>query len=419
MSRVALVGLGYVGLPTATMLAATGWDVVGVDISSRVVDAVNSASVPFHEAGLSELLADAVTSGRLKAQLGMPFADSFIVAVPTPLDADKRSDLSAVESVCRQIAHVLEKGNLVIVESTVPPLATRETVVPLLEAGGLLAGSDFFVAYCPERVLPGDIKREILENDRIVGGVTPESTQRAARLYETFVTGQIHKTDDLTAELAKLSENTFRDINIAFANQLAAVSEKLGADAWEVIRLANKHPRVQILNPGPGVGGHCIPVDPWFLHEAAPERTSLIASARRVNDSQPDLVADHVEALCDGGLTGRKIAVLGVAYKANVGDSRESPALRLIERLSAGGADVAVHDPLVGAFGHPLLALDEALAGAHVIVLVTDHDSFRALEPDHAAGLVHGRLVLDTRNCLNRQRWTSAGFAVTTIGRGL
>jgi UDP-N-acetyl-D-mannosaminuronic acid dehydrogenase len=418
MSTLALVGLGYVGLPTALMLASNGWDVVGVDTSGPVIDAVNAGSVPFLEVGFPELLATAVSNGRLSAQREMPPADVFIVAVPTPINADKSSDVSAVESVCRHIAPLLAKRNLVIVESTVPPLATREIVVPLLEAGGLAAGSDFFVAYCPERVLPGDIMREIVENDRIVGGITPESTERAAELYETFATGQIHKTDDLTAELAKLSENTFRDINIAFANELAAVSEKLGADAWEVIRLANRHPRVDILNPGPGVGGHCIPVDPWFLHEAAPENTALIETARRVNDAQPDLVASQVAALCDGDLAGRRIAILGVAYKANVGDARESPALRLIESLTAGGAEVSVYDPHVSTFPHPLVGMDAALKNADVVVVVTDHDSFLALEPTHAAALVRRRVVLDTRAHLDGGLWGAAGFTVRTIGRG-
>ncbi|MCH9053219.1 MAG: nucleotide sugar dehydrogenase, partial [Proteobacteria bacterium] len=285
MKTACVVGLGYIGLPTAVMLATNGWRVIGVDIDPRVVEAVNSGRAPIDEPKIGELVRGAVADATLVAQADVPSADVFVITVPTPVSPDKRADLASVAAASASIAARLEPSNLVVLESTVPPRATVEIVQPALEKSGLKAGTDFFLAYCPERVLPGTILREIVENDRVVGGVTQESADRAAEFYRTFATGSISTADTTTAELVKLSENTYRDVNIALANELSRLCASLGTNVWEVIRHANRHPRVDILSPGPGVGGHCIPVDPWFLVEASPDLATLVRTSRLVNDA--------------------------------------------------------------------------------------------------------------------------------------
>ena len=338
MTTVCVVGLGYIGLPTAAIFATNGFQVVGVDTNPAVVDGISNGNNHIEEPGMTTLLQAAVGSGNLIAQADAPTADVFIIAVPTPLTPERQPDLGYMRAACESIAVRLKKGDLVVVESTVPPGTTRGTIAPLLEASGLTCGRNFSLAHCPERVLPGTILREIVENDRIVGGIDSASTQRAAELYATFVTGAIHRTDATTAEMAKLAENTYRDVNIALANELAKIAEAVGVDVWQVIEMANKHPRVGLHQPGPGVGGHCIPIDPWFLAAAAPEATRLIPASREVNLAQPQGVVNAVLGLLPE-VQHPKAALLGVAYKANVADTRETPALPLIHGLERGGGD--------------------------------------------------------------------------------
>ena len=337
---IAVIGLGYIGLPTAAILATNGLDVIGVDVNQRTVDAVNEGRVPFVEPDLGIHVAGAVSQGRLKATTETPAADAFIVAVPTPFTADKRADLSYIEAAARGIAPVLQGGELIILESTSPPGATRhlgEYIVSLrpdLSLDGADGRPAILLAHCPERVLPGKVMIELVTNDRIVGGITRRAADLAKDLYAVFCQGEILITDDVTAEMAKLVENSYRDVNIAFANELSVISEKLGINVWELIRLANHHPRVDILQPGPGVGGHCIAVDPWFIVAAAPAESRLIRAARTVNDEKPRWVLDQVRDAFAGLPRNAEIAVLGLAFKANIDDLRESPVIDIAHGIA-------------------------------------------------------------------------------------
>ena len=419
MTEVCVVGLGYIGLPTAAMFATHGFQVVGVDTDPAVVAAINRGDTHVKETGMKTLLQEAVGSGNLTAQSEVQPADVYVVAVPTPLTSDHRPDLGDLRAVCRAIGRHLRPGNLVVIESTVPPGATLRTVAPLLEGYGLRlrAGGDFSLAYCPERVLPGTILREIVGNDRTIGGIDARSTDRAVELYASFVSGSIYGTDATTAEMVKLAENTFRDVNIALANELAHVASQIGVDVWRVIEMANKHPRVNLHRPGPGVGGHCIPVDPWFLVDVAPETARLIRTGREINDAQPGLVVKQVVDLLEH-TPHPKAALLGVAYKADVDDTRGSPALEVIHGLEKSGVAVSVHDPHVRRFVRPQAGLDQAFHNADVAVLLTDHGEFRDLDPHHLGALMRSRRMLDTRHCVDADRWRAAGFHVDVLGVG-
>ena len=413
--KICVIGLGYIALPSAAMLATNGFDVVGVDIDPHVVITVNSGSAHIEEAGLDTLVRAAVQSGRLVAKPEPEPADVFIIAVQTPLTDDKCADLEYVRRATESIVPHLRKGNLVVLESTVVPGTTTGLVAPILEGSGLLAGSDFDLAHCPERVMPGNILTELVNDDRIIGGVTPEASERVAAIYRRFVSGGLYLTDATTAELVKLAENAYRDVNIAFANELSNVAGNLGLDAWEVIRLANEHPRVNILRPGPGVGGHCISVDPWFLVQAQENATKLIRAAREVNDAQPLVVAGRIRELL-AGVSNPRVAVLGVTYKADVDDTRESPALAVIEALMSWGYDVAVHDHHLDEFTLPLLPVEEAFAGADCAVVLAGHREFKELDPARLGPLMRTRHLLDTVDLLPHGRWADSGFAVHRLG---
>ncbi|MBT3712919.1 MAG: nucleotide sugar dehydrogenase, partial [Anaerolineae bacterium] len=318
--KLCVLGLGYIGLPTASTFATNGLEVVGVDVNEAVIATLKSGGLHIHEPGLRTLVSGAIQSGMLRVAAQPEPADAFIIAVPTPFyEDDKRADMRAVTSAAEAITPHLQKGNLVILESTSPPRTTVDLLAPILEKSGLKAGVDFHLAYSPERVLPGQILRELIENARVVGGITSESAQAGYDLYATFVRGNIIKTNSTTAEMVKLMENTTRDVNIAIANEFSRLADRFGVDVWEAISLANLHPRINILRPGPGVGGHCISVDPWFLVEAAPDLTPFIRTAREVNDAQPQFVVDLVKRAL-GSLEGKKIAALGLAYKPDVDD---------------------------------------------------------------------------------------------------
>jgi UDP-N-acetyl-D-mannosaminuronic acid dehydrogenase len=327
--------------------------------------------------------------------------------------------MRAVTSAAEAIVPHLRKGNLVVLESTSPPRTTVDLVQPILEKSGLKAGSDFHLCYSPERVLPGQILRELIENARVIGGVTTESAQMGADMYATFVKGQIIQTDATTAEMVKLMENTYRDVNIAIANEFSRLAEKFGVDVWEAIRLANLHPRVKILNPGPGVGGHCISVDPWFFVEAAPELTPLIFNARQVNDGQPHFVVDKVKAAL-GSLQGKRVAALGLAFKPDVDDLRESPAAEVIHLLTGAGAQVRAFEPfktegLPGITCMP--TLESALEDAEAVILLVRHTEFVKLNPNHVLELTPARTLIDTVGGWDAA-WDQAGFKVIRLGVG-
>lgn len=390
--RVAVIGLGYIGLPTAAILARSGYQVIGVDVSDRHVDAVNAGQVPFVEPDLAEHVAQAVARGTLSAQKDTPAADVYIIAVPTPFAEGHRADLTYVDAATDGLIPQLTGGELVILESTSPPGATQHVADRITAARpelttGVDGGSlNVDVAHCPERVLPGRVMIELVDNDRIVGGLTPTAARRAKEVYATFCRGEIFLTDAVTAEMAKLTENAFRDVNIAFANELSIIAEKVGVDVFELIELANKHPRVNILQPGPGVGGHCIAVDPWFIVSAAPEEAHLIRAAREVNDAKPEHVVDLVLRAI-AGVKAPTIATLGLAFKADIDDLRESPALAITAELArrcpeatilAVEPNVKELPPVLQVMENVRLAsLEEAQTVADAAVLLVDHREFR------------------------------------------
>ena len=388
--KICILGLGYIGLPTASAFATHGVKVVGVDVNEHVIETLQAGKIHIHEPGLGEAVRQAIESGNLSVATTPQAADAFLIAVPTPFYDDKRADMRAVTSAAEAIVPHLRPGNLVVLESTSPPRTTVDLLVPILEKSGLKAGVDFHVAYSPERVLPGQILRELIENARVIGGITPQSAQAGSDLYATFVKGEIIQTDATTAEMVKLMENTYRDVNIAIANEFARLADRFGVDVWEAISLANRHPRVKILNPGPGVGGHCISVDPWFFVEAAPDLAKLIRQARQVNDSQPHFVVDLVREIL-GDLRGKKIAALGLAYKPEVDDLRESPAAEIVHLLQDEGAAVKAFEPFKPAAGLAAIeavpTLQDALAEADLVLLLVSHTQFRTLTPDKLAVL--------------------------------
>ena len=410
-----MVGLGYVGLPTAAILASRSVEVIGVDIDSARVDTVNSGRSPFDEPGLNSLVADTVSSGTLTAQTEPASADAYIVAVPTPIRPDRSPDLSYVHTAVDSLAHVLRKGNLVIVESTCPVGTTEKVCERLVSARPDLTfphsageASDIRVAYCAERILPGNALEELVTNDRIIGGVTSACAEAAKGLYEVFVDGACLVTNARTAELAKLAENAYRDVNVAFANEMSLVCRALDIDPWELIALANRHPRVEILNPGPGVGGHCIPIDPWFIADAAPHLTPLIQAARHVNDAMPKVVADRVIAMCEG-LADPTVACLGLTYKADAADLRESPAIEVVKELQRRKKGrILVVEPYVSElpseisnFGNiELVGLEDGLSSADVVVLLTDHSMFAKIDQEALAS----KSVVDSRGLWDRSK---------------
>lgn len=408
LGTVSVVGLGYIGLPTAAFFAQAGLNVIGVDVNQRYVDEINAGRVPFFEPGFASLLTQVVSAGHLKAQAETPEADAYVVAVPTPFKEGYEVDDKYIVSAARGIADKLKGGELLILESTSPPGLTErmgQVVLDLRPDLTIEPGRDnsIYLAHCPERVLPGKIMEEMANNDRIIGGVNDESTQLAVSLYETFVEGEILRTDARTAEMAKLTENSFRDVNIAFANELSVIASRLGIDVFELIELANHHPRVNILQPGCGVGGHCIAVDPWFIVSSAPEEAKLIRQARETNDCKPQFVIDQVEQQLRSVDGDRAMALLGIAFKPDIDDLRESPALAIAEQLGKSHPDVEFHvvEPNIEALPSPLnelknlrlVPLEEALEKSQLVVLLVDHTPFKTVNRE----LLAQKKVVDTR----------------------
>ncbi|WP_373778629.1 UDP-N-acetyl-D-mannosamine dehydrogenase [Glaesserella sp.] len=415
-NQISVVGLGYIGLPTAAAFALNGVKVIGVDVNQHAVDTINQGKIHIVEPELEVAVYLSVTNGRLKATLTPEPAEAFLIAVPTPFKGDNyEPDLSYIEAASRAIAPVLKKGDLVILESTSPVGATEQMAEWLAQARPDLtfpqqAGeeSDIRIAHCPERVLPGQVMRELIDNDRIIGGMTKKCSEQAVRLYKTFVKGDCIVTNSRTAEMCKLTENAFRDVNIAFANELSIICDRLGINVWELISLANRHPRVNILQPGCGVGGHCIAVDPWFIVNKTPDLAKLIHTARLVNDGKPQWVIDKVnQAVIDvlqlkprKTLGDIKIACLGLAFKPDIDDLRESPAVKITEQLAtkypnqilAVEPNVEVLPPKLAAKGISLIDLDTALKQVDVLVLLVDHKEFK-----EAVSISSESIVVDTK----------------------
>lgn len=407
LETISVIGLGYIGLPTAAVLAQAGKRVIGVDVKESAVAAINSGNVPFVEEGLETVVAGAVARGKLGAQSTTPSADAYIVSVPTPFKDGHSADLSYIESAARGIAAQLRGGELIVLESTSPPGTTEhmaDVVLgerPDLTTEPLMRNSVYF-AHAPERVLPGRIMIEMVDNDRIIGGTTPEAASMTKELYASFCRGKLLLTDARTAEMAKLTENAFRDVNIAFANELSIIADKLEIDVWELIELANHHPRVNILKPGPGVGGHCIAVDPWFIVSAQPESARLIATAREVNDSKPAVVLSKVLEAAER-FKAPRIAALGIAFKADIDDLRQSPSRTIVNQLadSVDHGTVLVVEPNIEVLPDELesrpnvelMQLEDAISDADIVLLLVDHTPFRQIEPEQ----LHSKIVIDTK----------------------
>ena len=397
--RICVVGLGYIGLPTAAVLGSRGYKIHGVEINPAAVEMINSGKAHIVEPDLDILVRAVVTTGNLKAFTEPAESDIFMICVPTPLTKDNKPQLDFVRSATKAIVPFLKPGNLVILESTSPPGTTELIESIVLEESDFQSGEIYF-AHAPERVLPGKILREVVENDRIIGGIDDASTEKAADFYASFVTGKLLKTHCRTAETAKLVENAFRDTNIAFANELSLFSDKMGLDVWELIRLANHHPRVDILNPGPGVGGHCIAVDPWFLVDCAPEETRLIRTAREVNEAKPTWVVDRVVAKAEK-FKSPTIACLGLAYKPDIDDLRESPAVKIVKDLQARsiGKLLIVEPNLEAHKQFELFPLDHALEAADIVLILVGHLPFLSI----AQSKLTEKIIIDTCGILNRK----------------
>jgi UDP-N-acetyl-D-mannosaminuronic acid dehydrogenase len=402
MKKICVIGLGYIGLPTSAVFAQAGCQVMGVDVNPKIVDKINAGQIHIEEKGLGEVVRDVVKSGHLKAFTTPQEADVFIIAVPTPIHEDLTADIDYVIDATNSILPVLKKGNVVIVESTIPPRTIDDEVAPILEKAGWDLQNDLYLAHCPERVLPGKILDELVNNTRIVGGYSENGAAKAAEVYRIIVKGDIIETSALTAEMSKLMENTYRDVNIALANELVKISQKLGVNAHEVIQLANRHPRVNIHLPGPGVGGHCLAVDPYFIVEKATDEAKIIKLARDTNVSMPSFVVNQVNLLVSE-IEKPKVAVFGLSYKGNIDDYRESPAVEIyqllekIERL-----EIAVHDPhiLQENIKITLYSFEDAITDADLVLILTDHNEFKTLDFNSLDEKMRHSVVFDTRNCV-------------------
>jgi UDP-N-acetyl-D-mannosaminuronic acid dehydrogenase len=396
--KISTIGLGYIGLPTSIMFAKHDVEVVGVDIKPEVIESLNAGKIHIEEPGLQEALEAVIAKGTFRAALAPEKSDAFIISVPTPNNDDlhKSCDLNYVLSAVKTSLPYVEKGNVIIVESTIAPRSMDDFVKPLVEEAGFVVGKDIFLVHCPERVLPGQILHELIHNNRIVGGITPECTEAGAMVYSTFVQGEIIKTDAKTAEMSKLMENTFRDVNIALANELTKVCNELDINALDVIEMANKHPRVNLHTPGPGVGGHCLAVDPYFIVAKAPETAELINLSRTINTSMPHYVVENVNKLMEQ-TDGKVVTVFGLTYKGNVDDIRESPAMEILELLQHEGKyEVRAFDPHVEK-DFVIEDIEQATTNSDLILVLTDHNEFKMLDSDKLSKMSTKR-IFDTKN---------------------
>ncbi|MCA1062457.1 nucleotide sugar dehydrogenase [Rossellomorea aquimaris] len=414
--KLCVMGLGYIGLPTAVMFAQHGLDVVGVDINENVINQLKNRSLHIEEPGLKDRFHSVMNSGKLTVSTVPTEADVYIIAVPTPITKDKEADLSYVISATEAILPFLKKDNLIILESTVPPRTTEDILLPILSQTGYKVGIDLLVSHSPERVLPGRLFEELIENDRIVGGINEESCLKTVFLYKKFVKGNIYMTDAKTAEMVKLIENTYRDVNIALANELAVIGEQLDINIWDAIKLANYHPRVNIHFPGPGVGGHCIAVDPWFIVEKSPETSKLIHLSRTINETAPSRIVNIIEQTVKD-IDDPIITLCGLAYKGNIDDVRESPSLVIMSELIKKGYKLKLHDPLVKEnFANKYVHFEDAIDNTDCLVFLTRHDGYLKLNLIDYKEKFNHRNVVDTINLLNHEMLQNEGFDTYLVG---
>ena len=419
--KICIIGQGYIGLPTAALFANSNCNVLGVDKNKNIVDSLNHGNIHIEEPGIEKILKIAISNENYKASTSPKESDVFIITVPTPTTKNNFScDLSYVSSACKSILPYLKENNIVIIESTIAPMSTDEYIKPIFEKDGWEIGKDLYLSHCPERVLPGKIMEELVNNDRIIGGITPKCADKSEKVYKKFVKGNLVKTEAKTAELSKCMENTFRDVNIALANELAKICSKIGINTLDVIEMANKHPRVNIHFPGPGVGGHCLAIDPYFIYSKAPDTAKLIKTARDTNNSMPKFVVEKTQKLIkntenkkntenskndsksNNNSTNPTIAILGVSYKGNTGDTRESPAIEIIKSLKVKGYNVKVHDPHVN--NSDYLNFEEAIDGATICLVLTDHDEFKNLNYNLLISKMKIPLIFDTKNVVKTER---------------
>lgn len=410
--KIIVCGIGYIGLPTAAIYAKTGFETVGYDVNEDTVNALNEGKITIEEPHLDEIIEEMVRKKKLRGTTTMEEADCFFISVPTPINEDGTANLRYIEKACEEILPVLKKGNIVVLESTSPPGTTKNLVCKMLEKSGLNIGEDVLVAHTPERVIPGKILQELISNNRIVGGINKKSSEAVKEIFETFVKGKIIITDSTTAEMCKVMENTFRDVNIALANEMAIICEKAGISAWEVREIANLHPRVNLHIPGPGVGGHCIAIDPCFLVEKFPEETKLISLARKINNNMPHHTSKIIEKYSE---KGDKIAVLGITFKPNVDDIRESPIIELCKNLQDIDRKVQVYDPHVKAYSD---SLDDTLKDASVVVLAVNHDAFADMDFEKILKLVKKPVIIDTRDQWEEKLAKDSRFKYVLLGSG-
>jgi UDP-N-acetyl-D-mannosaminuronic acid dehydrogenase len=408
--NICVLGLGYIGLPTSLLLANAGNTVHGVDINRDIIEKLNRNELPFWEPDLEDLFKTA--KNNFHASSSIQSSDAYIIAVPTPIENGLRiADLTAVKSASEAILTVIKEEQIVILESTVPPGTSEHFILPILRKNGI---KTIYFAHCPERAIPGKTLDEMIHNDRIIGGLDQESAEKVRTLYSSFAQGNIFLTNTKTAEFVKLLENTFRDINIALANEFSLLAEEANIDVWEAINLANKHPRVNILKPGPGVGGHCIAIDPLFLAETS-SKARMTTLAREINSGMPVHVVKMVHEMIKD-VKNPTITLLGLAYKGNVDDTRESPTFKIKKITENEGMSVKLYDPLVNKYPGKFSTLEEATKNSDCLVLITDHDAFKEIDPKNF--LMRHKNLIDTRNILNHQLWRDAGFNVKILGNG-
>lgn len=394
--KLSVIGLGYIGLPTALLFASKGIDVTGIDVNKSVVEKLNNKELHIEENGLQELLVQTIDSKNFKAATEIEHSDYYIVAVPTPHLEDNSCDVSYLKDAVMKLKNVIKKGDTIIVESTIGPRTMEDIVQPMIESFGFTVGEDIYLAHCPERVLPGKIIHEMIHNNRIIGGITEACTQKTIELYKQLVQGKLLETKASTAEMSKLMENTYRDVNIALANELVKISDNLNINALDVIKLANEHPRVNIHLPGPGVGGHCLAVDPYFIVASDPENSEIIANARRINNSMPKYVIEKVNSIMES-IQGKKLTVLGLTYKGNIDDIRESPALDIYHELKLKSKyEVVAQD------SHVQLDwvendITKALENSDLALVLTDHNEYKELA-NYVNGTMKQNIVFDTKN---------------------
>lgn len=415
MKKICILGMGYIGMPTACMLANNGYRVLGIDINNEIIEKLSNGKVHIDEPDLEEIFLKAFDNKKLRVSTNVEKSDVYIIAVPTPLNNKNKADLSFVISAANMIKDHVSKGCLVILESTSPPGTTRNIVGDIIHrSSNLRAGKDYFLSFCPERVLPGKIVYELINNDRVIGGINEESAKKAEEIYGSFVKGKIYLTSLEVAEFVKLAENTYRDINIAFSNELAIICGKYGINIWEIIRFANMHPRVNILNPGPGVGGHCIPIDPWFILENIEIKNTIIEKARDINNGTPFRIAEEIIDILKK-YKNPKVTLFGVSYKENVGDTRESPAITICNELIKKGINVAVYDPLVSDFKYLLAGLEDSLKDSDLLLLFVCHDEFRKISLKKIKSLMRNKNIFDTRNFFDKKEVVECGFNYYSI----